>query len=136
MFNFPTGDTVALKMQNPDYYTLCSMYGRENVNTDKEKFGDIVYRPVDRRENYVKRCVALPGDVLQIINNQVYINGKKQIDIPGLQFNYYVQTNGQYISDEVFDELEISKDDRILINSYQDFLAIVQEIIIRFIICL
>lgn len=120
VFNFPAGDTVALKVQNPDYYTLCSMYGRDRVNSDKETFGDIVYRPVDRRENYVKRCVAIPGDILQVKNNQVYINGEKQIDIPGLQFNYYVQTNGQYFSDEVFDNLGVSKDDRILVNSYQE----------------
>ena len=120
VFNFPTGDTVALKVQNPDYYTLCFIHGKEKVNSDKATFGEIVYRPVDRRENYVKRCVAIPGDILEIKNNQVYINGEKQISISGLQFNYYVQTNGKYISEEVFDDLNISKDDRMMVNAYQD----------------
>ena len=124
VFNFPTGDTVALEAQNPDYYTLIQIYGRERVNSDKNTFGDIVYRPVDRRENYVKRCVALPGDTLQIIDNQLYINGQKQTDIPGVQFNYYVQTTGQYFSDEMFDNLGISKDDRLLTNNVQGGIGI------------
>ena len=51
VFNFPAGDTVALKVQNPDYYTLVNQYGRTAVWTNKQVFGDIIYRPVDRREN-------------------------------------------------------------------------------------
>jgi len=118
VFNFPAGDTVATLMQNPDFYTLCYLYKRENVMNDKVNFGEIVYRPVDRRENYVKRCVALPGDVLQIIDNQVYINGEAQENIDGLQFNYYIKTNGQYFSDEILDNLGISHDDRKLNIGY------------------
>jgi len=78
VFNFPTGDTVATKISNPDYYTLCYLYGRDNVQGRKDIFGEIIYRPVDRRENYVKRCVAIAGDRLQIKYNQVYVNGQKQ----------------------------------------------------------
>ncbi len=37
----------------------------------------IIYRPVDKRENYIKRCVGLPGDEIEIINSILYINGKK-----------------------------------------------------------
>lgn len=37
----------------------------------------IIYRPVDKRENYIKRCVGIPGDTLEIINAQLYVNGKK-----------------------------------------------------------
>ncbi len=112
VFNFPAGDTVALKVQNPDYYTLIHQYGREQIKSEKRIFGEIVYRPVDRRENYVKRCVALPGDTFQIIDNQIFLNGKKLENIPGVQFNYYVQTTGMLFSDEMLDKLGISKDDR------------------------
>lgn len=119
VFNFPAGDTVCTKVENPDYYTSCFVYGRDVVHNRPDIFGDIVYRPVDRRENYVKRCVALPGDWLQIIDNQVYINKVKQPDFPGLQYNYYVQTNGMQISQEVADRLEISKDDFILMDPQQ-----------------
>ena len=112
VFNFPAGDTVATKMQNPDYYTLCYRYGRNMVHSHKDIFGDIVWRPVDRRENYVKRCVATPGDTLQIRNNVIYINGKIEDNHEGVQFNYYVQTNGSMITESMFEKLHISKDDQ------------------------
>jgi signal peptidase I len=112
VFNFPTGDTVAVKQQNPDYYTLCYYYGREAVNSRKDIFGEIVYRPVDRRENYVKRCVAIAGDRMQIKDNQIYINGIKQEKFDGVQFNYYVQTDGTRLTDDLLDKLKISVDDR------------------------
>jgi signal peptidase I len=112
VFNFPAGDTVCTKQPNPDYYTWCYMYGRDNVMNRKDFFGDIVYRPVDRRENFVKRCVAVAGDWLQIKNNQVFVNKIKQDKFPGIQFNYFIQTDGTHFSDAVLDRLGISDDDR------------------------
>ncbi len=112
VFNFPAGDTVCLKQQSSDYYTLCHYYGKSVVENRKDIFGDIVYRPVDRRENYVKRCVATPGDTLQIIDNQIYINGQILPDHEGVQYNYYVQTTGSILSPSTLDKLGISKDDR------------------------
>ncbi len=117
VFNFPTGDTVALKQQNPDFYQLCDIYGRDQVITDKATFGDIVYRPVDRRENYVKRCVGMPGDSLQIINNQVFIDGKQLPDPKQMQLNYYVETSGALWTDKQFRSLNVSKADRMLENN-------------------
>ncbi len=116
VFNFPAGDTVALKQQNPDYYSLCYYYGKEVVHQRKDIFGEIVYRPVDRRENYVKRCVGLPGDTLQIIDNQIYINGQVLEDRDGVQYNYYVQTNGSLITSNMFEKMDISVADRRLID--------------------
>ncbi|MCQ2312730.1 MAG: signal peptidase I [Paludibacteraceae bacterium] len=112
VFNFPTGDTVCLKMQNPDYYTLCYNYGKEMVEKRKDIFGEIVYRPVDRRENYVKRCVGTPGDSLQIIDNVVYINGQAEVQAPGVQFNYVVLTDGTPLSNKYLEKIGINKDDR------------------------
>jgi signal peptidase I len=117
VFNFPAGDTVCLLQQNPDYYTLCYYYGKDVVHSRKDLFGDIVYRPVDRRENYVKRCVAIAGDWMQIKDNQLYINGQKQERFPGVQFNYFVQTDGTQLTDKILDEVGISKDDRVLMNN-------------------
>ncbi len=112
VFNFPAGDTVCTKVQNPDYYTLCYYSGKQFVQSSKDIFGDIVWRPVDRRENYVKRCVALPGDTFQIINNQIYVNGEILPDHEGVQYNYYVQTTGGMLSEKYLDKLGISKEDR------------------------
>ena len=119
VFNFPAGDTVALKVTNPDYYTSCYMVGKDVVNNRKDIFGDIVYRPVDRRENFVKRCVGVAGDWFQIKNNQIYVNGQKQAEIPGIQFNYYVQTDGTLLASDLLEKLGISVDDRLLLNSGQ-----------------
>ena len=90
VFNFPAGDTALTKVSNPDYYTLCHIYGRENIKANKALYGDVVYRPVDRRENYVKRCVGMPGDTFEIRDNQIYINSVAAENPKHLQFNYYV----------------------------------------------
>jgi len=111
VFNFPTGDTVPRKVDNPDYYYLVKFYGREEVNSNKARYGDIVYRPVDRRENFVKRCVGMPGDTLQIINNDVYIDGAKQALPKKAQFNYFVETNGELWNEKTFRQLNVSLHD-------------------------
>lgn len=108
VFNFPAGDTVATKMTNPDYLTLCQMYGREAVHADKATFGDIIYRPIDRRDHYVKRLIGMPGDSLQIINTEVYANGKKLRNPSQMQRNYLVQSEGEGLTKEVLDALEIN----------------------------
>ena len=112
VFNFPAGDTVALDSTNPDYYTQCVLYGRDVVRNNKDKFGEIVYRPVDRRDNYVKRCLGLPGETLQIKGGIVYVNGKAVPQPENVQYNYYVKTDGTPFGNEVFEELEISNEDR------------------------
>ncbi|MCH5327952.1 MAG: S26 family signal peptidase [Coprobacter sp.] len=117
VFNFPAGDTVALKVQNPDYYTLCYREGRETILRNKDIFGDIVFRPVDRRENYVKRCVGMPGDTFRIIDNQIYLNGVKQKNPENMQLNYYVMTNGTRLGELNFRELDVSADDREYVNN-------------------
>lgn len=119
VFNFPAGDTVCLNMQNPDYYSICHQVGRKVVESRKDLFGDIVYRPVDRRENYVKRCVGEPGDTLQIINNQIYINSQVFADEPWVQYNYYVQTTGGYLPDDYLTRIGVSKDDRHLVRQQE-----------------
>ena len=112
VFNFPTGDTVALKWQNPDYYWLVNEVGREAVHANKDYYGDIIYRPVDKRENYVKRCVGMPGDSLAIRNNALYINGEKQKDPARMQLCYFVETDGAMLTEEQFRKMDISKSDR------------------------
>lgn len=110
VFNFPAGDTVATLQQNPDYYTLVQMYGREAVHMNKQSFGEIIYRPVDKRENYVKRCVGLPGDSLSIRNNQVYINGKAAQNPKNMQLNYFVETETP-LTETMFRNWGVSRDD-------------------------
>lgn len=111
VFNFPAGDTVAVNMQNPDYHTLVRLYGREAVNSGDPAFGEIIYRPVDRRENYVKRTVGLPGETLEIRSDSIFINGKLQPTPADAQHNYYFQTR-RPLTESDFERLDISVDDR------------------------
>ena len=96
VFNFPAGDTVLLEAQNVTYYDVLRDYQRQFGAEEGRRrlFHDytVISRPVDKREHYIKRCVALPGDTLQIIRSEVYINSEPQIEIPGKQYLYTVQT--------------------------------------------
>ncbi len=116
VFNFPAGDTVALNRTNPDYYLQVKYAGRESMRLNKATYGDIIYRPVDKRENYVKRCIGMPGDSLQIIDNQVYIDSKILNNKKNMQFVYYVETDGTRITDDMFRRLQVSKDDRQVVS--------------------
>jgi signal peptidase I len=117
VFNFPAGDTVPTKVSNPDYYTLVAEYGRGRIMSDKATFGDVIYRPVDRRENYVKRCIGMPGDSLSIVSNQVYINGEAAVNPEKMQLNYFVETDGSALTEEQFRLMDVSIDDRQLVNA-------------------
>ena len=132
VFNFPAGDTVCTKMQNPDYYTLRYAYGETFIRQRKDIFGDIVTRPVDRRENYVKRCVGTPGDSLKIVNNTIFTKMRvESLELSeaesnewkvepfreGVQLNYYVQTDGHIFGAKYLDKLGISLADRIQIDA-------------------
>ena len=108
VFNFPEGDTVAVNMQERSYYELVRSYGRDKVWGDKRVFGDIIYRPVDKRENYIKRCVAIAGDSLKLVKGQVYVNGKPQKEIPGIQYKYLINTNGTAINATALEKLDIN----------------------------
>ena len=96
VFNFPAGDTVLLENQMVTYYDVVREYqatygkseGRRRLNEDYT----VVARPVDKRENYIKRCVAIPNDTIRIVDTEVFINGEPQIDIPTRQYIYFVQT--------------------------------------------
>lgn len=145
VFNFPAGDTVATNYQQTDFYSLAyevgrryyprkmnldslsaegqrtvyDLYyaaGRKQIMQNPAVYGEVVTRPVDRRENYVKRCVGLPGDTLQIREGVIYIDGEPQQAPVNVQFNYFVQTTGPEIPQEMFRELGISLDDQLLMS--------------------
>lgn len=110
VFNFPAGDTIMTRMQNPDYYQLCRLFGYNRVNNDPQ-FGDKRTRPVDRRENYVKRCVGLPGETIKIVDGDIYIDGVKQPMPENAQFRYLVQTTRR-LTDAEMDDMGLSQEDR------------------------
>ncbi len=117
VFNYPNGDTVATKVPNPDYYQICYELQRRGVDdpkayieANKAMFGDIVVRPVDRRENYVKRAIGLPGERLKIADDVIYINGKPIEDAENVQFNYVIPVKAP-ISLEKWQEIGVRAED-------------------------
>lgn len=119
VFNFPHGDTVALNMPTQDYYQLIRNYGRERVWGDKRAFGEIIHRPVDKEENYIKRCIAIPGDTINIVDGQVYVNGQKQKSFPGVQYDYIITTNGTPINPRILEKIGIAKADQQVFSGSQ-----------------
>lgn len=117
VFNFPAGDTVMTKCPNPDYYQLVALKGYDAVNNNEAVFGKKITRPVDRRENYVKRAVGLPGERLKIVDGEIFINGEKQAMPRDAQFAYYVMTDGNRLPEIFFDDLDIAQDDRVLMQT-------------------
>jgi signal peptidase I len=108
VFNFPAGDTVIHKTDYESaqpYYQFVRVMGRENVlNNDELK--PIVVHPVDKTDNYIKRCIGIAGDSLQIIKGLVYINGKEQPVPPESDRHYWVTTKSE-ISREYVEDLGI-----------------------------
>jgi signal peptidase I len=87
----------------------------------------VVFRPVDRRENYVKRCIGLPGETIELRDDSVFIDGKL-IPSPELsQLTYMIHTDGTVISEQIFQELGINKDDYLIPNSYGQFFLKMQD---------
>jgi signal peptidase I len=110
VFNYPDGDTLSDKFQsNASYYQLVRSYGRDVVWNKKQDFGNIIARPVDKRENFIKRCIGIAGDTIRIVDRVVYINGKPEQNPGKRQFRYLVKTNGNPINQKNFEKLDITE---------------------------
>ena len=95
VFNFPNGDTVLCSHPMDDYHALCRIYGRQAVST----LGPVIVRPMDKKDHYVKRCVATPGDTIRVCDGFVWVNGEKQEVYPGVQLSYKVTTKARTYCD-------------------------------------
>ena len=96
--------------QREMYQTFYSL-GRKYISLTPDEFGKIDTRPVDRRENYVKRCVGLPGQTLQIKDRVVYLDGEVNPDAENVQYNYNVALRTNTLPEELAHELHISSED-------------------------
>lgn len=105
VFNFPNGDTVLKNYPSDDYYMLCRIFGKENTI---RRYGPIVVRPKDKKDHYVKRCVAVAGDTLRISDGVLYVNGTEAEVFPGVQSSYSVVTDGTQINSLHLDRLGLN----------------------------
>lgn len=142
VFNFPAGDTVLRFNPNITYYTQLDgeawiTYANQTGGTkygfekEKEKYRNmirnayimqdfIITRPVDKKDNYIKRCVALPGDTIFIKDRQLYINGVKSGDTELMKFKYYIKTNSKPSIDRLKEKHDISDFDSDIIYFEND----------------
>jgi signal peptidase I len=100
VFNFPAGDTIMLEQPEMDYYQACRIAGREQIHS---RF-TLATRPVDKTDNYIKRCMGVPGDKLEVRQGVVYVNDKPAQVFPHSKMNYRVVTNGSALNQDVLDE--------------------------------
>lgn len=110
----PEPDSIS-PQQRLDWYNLVYNTGRNYIADNKGTYGRIISRPVDRRENYVKRCVGLPGQTLQIRNRIIYLDGKPNKEPDNVQYTYYVKLN-RIIPEDLMKELGISMEDLTSLN--------------------
>ena len=105
VFGFPHGDTILTKFPADDYYTVKRTIGRQAAI---KNYGPLKVRPSDKKDHYVKRCVAVAGDTLEIVNGRVYIDSEPQEVWPGVQNTYTVVTTGQRINPMMLDKLGLN----------------------------
>jgi signal peptidase I len=109
VFNYPQGDTVALEQQDVDYYQMVRAEGWAAINTRYT----IVSRPVDKRENYIKRCIGIGGDTISMKNGLVSINGKPEKLKTTGQLTYEVVFKTPDVNPAVFEDLGFNISDDI-----------------------
>lgn len=107
VFNFPAGDTVIPELGTIDpYYDVLRRDYKGNRDALLARF-DILVHPVDKTDNYIKRCVAVSGDKIEIKDRELYVNDEKQPFPPHHQFTYTIQSSS-FLSDEDFKEAGIN----------------------------
>lgn len=112
VFNFPEGDTVVVNIQDQSYYQLARQLGRDNVLKERMVLpngrvfdtGGITVRPIDKKENYIKRTIGLPGEEISVVDRQVHINGEAIENPPGIQYTYSVYTKSALSSEMIFEK--------------------------------
>ena len=96
-------------LQMRQYYLTCRDLGKQYIEANKQQFGELITRPMDRRENYVKRCVGTPGQTLQIKDRIIYLDGKANKEPDMVQYNYNVKFKHS-IPEQLADELMLTQE--------------------------
>ncbi len=122
VFNFPEGDTVfnmpGYQSARPYYNHIRRLDGtyddqeRQNYLSRPDQW-PIAVHPADKTDNYIKRCVAIAGDSLKVVNGILYINGKPAYVSPSSATYYY------FSSTRIIDEDDL-KDAGISLNMKED----------------
>jgi signal peptidase I len=105
VFNWPVGDSVYL---SPTRSWTAFQYRMNKMVRDDVRGSDLITRPIDKKDHYIKRCVALPGDSLQIIDRQLYINGNPAPNPSHMQFAYRLLSPSGTLNQRKLDEIGVN----------------------------
>ena len=103
VFNFPNGDTFMKENTNEDYYAKVREMGRSAVHS----VYTIDTHPVDKKDNYIKRCMGIPGDKLEIRDGIVHVNDQEATLFPHSKMLYQVTTNGAPLSPDMLEDYKV-----------------------------
>ena len=112
----PNPDSLSQE-QLPIYFNTIYQAGKQTIEANPQEYGLIDTRPADRRENYVKRCVGLPGQTLQIKDRTIYINGKANKEPDNVQYTYKIKLK-RHFTDEEMKEWGITMEELKDLNNY------------------
>lgn len=101
VFNYPQGDTVALEQQDDDYYRMVRSAGWQAINSNYT----VVSRPVDKRENFIKRCIGIAGDTVSMRSGLAFVNGRPEPQKNTGNFTYEVEFKTPDVNYGVFEDL-------------------------------
>ncbi|MBP6183770.1 MAG: signal peptidase I [Saprospiraceae bacterium] len=107
VFNYPEGDSVVITPNRTYSYIDLERTGKLPPNFSPRM---LTTRPMDKKDHYIKRCIGLPGDTLQILNRQVHINGKPIQNPKYIQYRYHVSSSSP-LNLRKLDELGINLGD-------------------------
>lgn len=114
VFNYPEGDTVLVQSPQENYYILKEMYGKDAILARSA----IMSHPVDKRDNYIKRTIGLPGDVIEVRNSGIFINGvESESNIEGQQQTYYIRHEAAQLSDYFLSTIGLTRADILTLKS-------------------
>ncbi len=111
----PNPDSLTVE-QRRQYFDFIYQSGRSEIVRNQQEYGLIDTRPTDRRENYVKRCVGLPGQTLQIKDRIIYLDGKANKEPDNVQYTYKVKLR-ERLDDDVMKDLGITMEDLTSLNT-------------------
>ncbi len=106
VFNYPAGDTVMADRPADDYYSALRDYFNNDREALKSRF-KLLVRPVDKKENYIKRCVGVPGDKIEVKDGVLFVNDAPSVRFPHQKLQYTVTSKGGAVTSDFISDNEI-----------------------------
>lgn len=105
VFRHPEADSIVPGSPDKNYYKMCRMYGNGWISKS-----EVVANKLGKRPVYVSRCMACPGEIIEIKNNTVYVNSKRIAEPENGKRSYFVVKDG-LLNSASLDSIGLTKSD-------------------------